>query len=183
MDADEITPGSIETLVDDQPDGLLEQLAAKRQEIAETKETFIPIPGYDQKPPLLLANYRLLEGPELAQIGEDIRASHRRMSRWDKQLQAAVLMFDRACVGIYVDKGDGQPVPLTWHGRPISGYTIDLAEALRFLDKLPENPTHSDVIFGLFAGNDLAVSQHSFQLNRWFGNTSIDVSEDFLGNL
>lgn len=162
-----------------QPDTLLEQLAAKRDEIAATKDTFIPIAGYDREPPLLLAHYRLLEGPELAQIASKIRTEFK--SRWDRSINAAIDTLIAACDGIYVDKGDGKPVPLQLNGQPITGFDDNLAEALKFADKLRENFNHRDVVLGLFT-NELAISEHNFRLNRWFGDTSSDVTEDFLGN-
>lgn len=178
---DEFTPGVAELVAHDdaQPDSLLETLAAKRKDIAESKETYIPVPGYDRSPPLLLVKYRLLEGPELTKIGEKVRMQYK--GRWERSLNAAIDTFIAACLGIYVDRGDGTPVPLTLNGQPISGFNEDLAVALKYQDTLPEGGRHSDVVLGLFAHNDIAITSHAMQLNRWFGNTTIDVSEDFLG--
>lgn len=180
MDDAVIEPGIAEREAHDpQPENLLEQLAAKRQEIADTKETFIPIPGYDKEPPLLLARYRLLEGPELAIIGDKIRREVK--GRWDRTLFAAIDTFIAACIGIFVDTGDGKPVPLQLHGQPIAGFNDDLAEALQFKGDLRENFNHRDVVLGLFAKNDVAITSHAMALNRWFGDTTVDVSQDMLG--
>jgi hypothetical protein len=164
---------------DPQPSNVLEQLAAKRGVIADTREAFIPLPGYDKEPPLLLAKYRLIDGPELAQIGSDIQTEFR--SRWDRSLYMAIATMVRACGGIYVDiAGDGNPVPLTLNGKPITGYNDDLAEALSFQDKLPPNHRDRDVLVGLFGGNEVMISSHAIILNRWFADTSLDISKEML---
>jgi len=164
---------------DPQPSTVLEQLAAKRGAIADTRETFIPLPGYDKEPPLLLAKYRLIDGPELAQLGSDVQAEFR--SRWDRQLYMAIATMIRACGGIYVDiAGDGSPVPLTLNGEAIAGYNDDLAQALNFADKLPPAHRDRDVLIGLFGGNEVMISAHSIILNRWFSDTSINVSKEML---
>lgn len=176
---DDLHPTVLDEQLEDQPDNLLEQLAAKREEVASKKETDIPIPGYDQAPPLLLARYRLLEGPELASIADKARGEIK--SRWDRNLFAAVDTFIKACIGIYVEDEGGKRRPLQLNKQPIMGFNDDLAEALQYKQTLPENFTHRDVVFGLFGGNEVAIAEHNFRLNRWFGNTSIDVSEGIFG--
>lgn len=169
---------------DDSPENLLDQLAQKRKTINETKETYIPVPGYDENPPLLLARYRLLDGAELSRIGDKIQRDVK--GRWDRQVYASIDTFIAACMGFFVDKGDGKPVPLVHQGEPITGYTQALAEALQYAGEVPDGPDHviaRAVAFGLFVNNDVAISEHAFRLNRWFSNTSIDVSQGFLGNL
>lgn len=187
MTAEEPTfPGvaSVAASGDETPENLVDQLAAKRKVISETKETFIPVPGYDQQPPLLLARYRLLDGPELSRLGDKI--SREVKGRWERQIYASIETFIAACVGFYIDKGDGKPVPMVHDGSPVTGYTVALAEALQYRDEIPDGPDHvvaRAVAFGLFVNNDVAISEHAFRLNRWFSNTSIDVSQDLLGNL
>jgi len=168
---------------DDAPTTLLDQLASKRKEIADIRETFVPIPGYDKEPPLLLAKYRLLEGPELDRIGSRVRRDVK--GRWDRQITAAIDTFIAACEGIYVDTGDGAgPRPLTLNGEPITGYTEELAQALKFASELPSPATARSVVLGLFTNNDVAISSHAMVLSRWFADTSIDVSQEMLeGNL
>ena len=167
----------------DQPENLLGQLAEKRRVISETRETHIPVPGYDKEPPLLLARHRLLDGPEIERIGGRITREHK--SRWERQINAAVEMIIISCTGMFVDvAGDGEIQPLTFHGEPITGFTRDLAEALQFDDKIEDADRARDVVFGLFANNDAAIAQHNYVLNRWFTDTSVDVTQEFFtGNL
>ena len=103
-----------------QPTTLLDQLKAKRSEIVDTKDTLIPIPGYDEDPPLLLVKYRLLEGTELEKIGQRMRKS-KNVGRWDRQINAMLDQMIAACEGLYVDvAGDGEVVPLTIGGEEVN---------------------------------------------------------------
>jgi hypothetical protein len=181
---EETAPTPIEEAVqsEPEPENLLEQLAAKRRDVADTRETNIPVPGYDTEPPLLLIRYKLLDGHTLMQMGEKIRRQNK--DRWTRALNAAIDTFIGACIGFYYDLGDGILQPLTYHGEHIRGFTMELAEALNYKQELPEPPTTRSIVLGLFANNDVAITQHAFMLNRWFQNTSIDVNTELLeGNL
>lgn len=167
----------------EQSSNLLSQLAEKRREIADTKDVFLPVPGYDKEAPILLIKYRLLTGPELERIGQKVRREVK--GRWDRQLEAAVETFIAACDGVYVDLEDGKdPQPLTINGREVTGFTRDLAEGLEFADRLQDPDRARDVLFGLFANNDVAISKHNFLLNMWMSDTSVDISKEmYEGNL
>lgn len=172
-----------EVLADiEQPETVWDAFAEKRRAVAETKETLVSVPGYDREAPFLMIKYRLLDGPELDKLGAAVRQEFR--NRWERTLYAAVDTFIAAVVGFYYDDGDGVPKPLTIAGEPVTGFTMDLAIAMKFHDTLKDPNSHRQVVFGLFANNDVAISQHNFQLNRWFGDTSLDVSRELLeGNL
>jgi hypothetical protein len=186
---EEYTPTVPEQILseEEQPQNLLDQLAARRKTIAETKEVTIPVPGYDREPPLLLIRYRLLEGPDMAKIANKV--SRETKNRWQRGIFAAADTFIEAIVGFYVDLGDGMPQPLTYHGEHITAFSMQLAEALQFSDELVTSNgqpvTARRIVFALFANNDIALSQHNFVLNSWFADTSLDVSEAMLtaGNL
>lgn len=175
---DDAPPLSEQMAQEDAPENLLEQLAAKRRVLADTKEVNIPVTGYDREPPLLLIRYRLLEGPELSLIADKIQRESR--SRWQRSISAAVDTFVKACVGFYVDLGDGLPQPLTLNGEHLTQFNRKLAVALKFDDELPDPETARAVVFGLFANNDSAIAQHNWLLNRWFSDTSINIGEEML---
>lgn len=172
-------------VADEPPQSPLEQLAAKRRELAETKETLVPVPGYDKQPPLLLIKYRLLDGQEIARMGEKIRRETR--NQWQRQINAAIDTFIAACVGFYYDDGSGLPQELTEDGTPqgdhIQGFNEQLAKALGFADELPNPPTARSVALCLFNNNDAAIAQHNYLLNAWFSDTSLDVQAELMGNL
>jgi hypothetical protein len=163
------------------PESPLEQLAAKHRELAETREVHIPVPGYDREPPLLFIKYRLLEGNELARMGDKIRRETR--NQWQRQVFAAIDTFITACQGFYYDSGDGLYKPLVYQDEHIAGFSEKLAEALGFRDELPDPPTARAVAFSLFNNNDAAIAQHNYLLNAWFSDTSLDVQAELMGNL
>lgn len=170
-------------LRNDSAPSLLDQLAERRRELSSTRETMIPVPGYDREDTMLLAKYRLLEGTELSRIGDKVRRDTK--NKWDRQINAALDIFVAACEGFYIDMGQGEPPqPVTFEGNPITGFTEELARALQYFDELPTPVTARHVAYGLFAKNDVAINTHSYMLNRWFSDTSLDVSREFMeGNL
>lgn len=185
MSDKEIIPTPLEEAVNGKPpESLLEQLAAKRQEISETKEVSIPVPGYDTEPPLLLIRYKLLDGSTLTKMALNLRRQNN-TDRWIRALHASIDTFIIACVGFYVDLGDGNPEPLTYQGEHLTGFNSKLAEALQFKDELHESAGPRDVVMALFGYNDVAITQHAYLLNRWFQNTALDVNQEMLleGNL
>ena len=167
---------------EEQPVSVLQALSEKRRAIADTKEAYIPVPGYDSAPPILLVKYRLLSGNELNVIGE--RVMRQVKGRWERQLQAAAQTLVAACDGIFYDMEDGSgPQPLTYSEQPITGFTEALASALGFADKVGDINRPTEVLFALFGNNEVMVSQHSIRLNRWMTDTSIEVSAETFPNL
>lgn len=161
------------------PATIAEQFAKKREVVANNRETNIPVPGYDSEPPILLARYRLLSGKELDLIGRAV-VKNTPKDRQLRQQLVTVDIFCNAVVGFFYELGDGRPHPMTLQGEPIMGYNRQLAEALQYADKLEDPDDHRQVCFGLFAGNDVMMEKHSFVLNRWMGDTSIDVAKEML---
>jgi hypothetical protein len=165
---------------EEQSGNVLEALSAKRKAIAEAKEVFIPVPGYEHKPPILQIKYRLLSGKELGMIGDSV--SRQFKSRDERGIQAAVQTFIAAVDGIFFDLEDGKGAqPLTFNGEPIRGFTAELAAALGFTENINNPDSPRDVVFGLFGNNEVMIGQHNFKLNRWMGDTSRDVNEDLFG--
>jgi hypothetical protein len=156
---------------------LLDQLANKRKEIEEAREVDLRIPGYDRQPPILYGRYRMMDSAEIGKIGVRVRTATK--NRMERQELAFVDTIIAACQGFYVDLGDGQLQPLTLNGNHISGYTLELAEALKFGDEI--NPTDArTIVYGLFA-NPNAINDHGFRLMSWFTNVNMEVGEDLFG--
>jgi len=151
---------------------LFDQLRKKRQEAEEGKVTFIPIPGYDANPPILLARYRVLDGKEIDVIGRKVNMETK--DRWERGILAAIDSMIACCNGMYYDELEGEgPQPMTVGGSPITGYTPDLARALDF----PANSAR-EVVIGVFVSNEMAIMQHNVRLGLWMGNTARKVDED-----
>jgi hypothetical protein len=161
----------------DTPQSLLDSLRQRREELTETRDVFIPLPGYDAEPPILLAKYRLLEGHEINAIAKKVTRETK--DSWTRQTLAAVDTFIAACTGMFVDLKDGQgPQPMTLNGNPILGYNQDLATALDF-----QSETARQTVYGVFADNDVAIMTHGARLSLWMGDTTRKIDEDFLGEV
>lgn len=150
---------------------LLDQLRQERRESMENMETLIPVPGYDNIP--LLIQYRMMDGHEMDKIGRKVIKQTR--DRWTRNLMAAIDTMISAATGVFIEVG-GEVQPLTLNRQPILGYTPELAEALGF-----KAATAREVVIGTFQNKDMHIANHSMRLQRWFGDSSAAVDEEFLG--
>src|SRR5580765_2030555 len=153
---------------------LLDRIRAKRLELAERRSTYITVPGYEDIG--LVVQYHLLDGKELDRIAEKVKRQMR--DRVDRGLNAAADTLIAACDGFFLDKGSSEYAPFDPgnRGAPLR-YEKELAEFLG----VEEVATARDVVFMIFADNDVALANHAMKLNRWFTNTSRDADEEFLG--
>lgn len=150
---------------------LLEQLRTERRESMEDLDTLIPVPGYEQVP--LLIQYRMMDGHEIDKIGR--RAVKTSRDRWTRNLTAAIDTMIAAATGVFIEV-EGEVKPLTLNRQPILGYTPELAEALDFTAN-----TAREVVIGTFQNKDMHIANHSMRLQRWFGDSSTVIDEEFLG--
>jgi hypothetical protein len=158
-------------LAEEPPADVLDSLRQQRAELTENTTTLISIPGYER--PVLLAQYRLMDGVELNKIARKVQKQSR--DQWQRQIFAATDVLIAGCTGFYVDKNDGEgPQPLTVNGDPVDGYSPPLAEGLGF-----NATTAREVLFGVFTNNELAIAAHSMRYQRWLGNTNAEVDLDF----
>lgn len=155
------------------PQSLFEQLRAKRQEVAETKETFISVQGYEEHG--ILAKYRLLEREEVGKIAKRVKKMTR--DRAEFTMLTLVYSIIEATEGFYVQPKSGDPEPLTdGEGGP------QVTSWRQFAEKLGmETGGDLEGLYFVFASNEFAIGQHGIQLNRWMGNTGLKVDEELLG--
>jgi hypothetical protein len=120
----------------------------------------VPIPGYGRI--ALYARYRRIPSAQIKQIRRN--ASREFKDKGSRTLYAAIDAGIAACIGIFYDHPEtGERTQLTYQGKPITGYTRELAEALRFADKVaPEHPERSIVLL-MFGGNEFAIAEHGNQ--------------------
>jgi hypothetical protein len=164
------TDGPINPVVDE--GSLFDNLAKKREEIAEQTETLIPVAGYED--PQLFIQYALIPGDDIDRIG---RRNQRVKDSYYRGLYNAIDVMIASCRGIYVESDNGSdPVQLTADGVPVDHFSESFAEKMR----IEKRDTARNVVFGLFNYNHIAIGQHSFRLQRWMGNTSLNVDEDLL---
>lgn len=164
----------------EQNGSLLDSLVQQRDELSANREVYIAIPGYERPEMTLQAKYRLLDGEEIAQIGRKVTRQYSRKQFYERNLAASLDVMIEACEGFYVEMPDGGKIQLLLNGVPISGYTNELAEALRFENEIDAQQPARSCVLGLFANNVIAIQSHSTLLGRWMGDTSSEVSMEFL---
>jgi hypothetical protein len=160
---------------------LLDALAEERDTLATEREVAIPVPGYGTKTGVsLYVKYRLLGGEELGRIGVRVQREFRKHQQYERVLYASIDTMIAACEGFYAEK-EGEKIDL-----PFLNFGQELADALKFGDAVDLNSPARSVVIALFGGNMVALQQHTLLLGRWMGDTSIDVTSEFLeagGNL
>lgn len=160
----------------DGPQSLAEQLRAKRTEIAETRDTLIPITGYDE--PVLMAKHRLMDRPEIEQIGK--RVVKETKDRGERNMRILCDQIINSAIGFYFQRAtDPEPLPL----EDETGETITRWDQLAaYLGWQPQQGgTARGALYYVFADNEFAIGQFGILLNRWMGNTSFQVDQEFLG--
>jgi len=153
---------------------IVDLFKAEQEELAATKSVFIPVKGYEKTG--LQVKYRM------PQSGKEIEAIANKVNRqfkdtYSRNLYSAMDVMINLCDGLYVQPEDvPEPVPLDSEdsGEPCM-FDVVLAEMLG-MDTASEDTTARAVVKKLFAGNELAIMTHAFDLNRWLGNTKADLN-------
>jgi hypothetical protein len=164
----------------DAPQSPFEALRARRNEIAESQETFILLTGWEEIG--LKGKYRLLDRTETEEIAKRIR-KEARGNRSEFMFRVLVDTLLLSCEGFYIDKGHGAPPePLLAEDSDehVINFTM-LAKNLGADADIVRSPRQS--IAYCFGDNDFAVGQHGLVLQRWLNNTGVDVDTEFLGEL
>jgi hypothetical protein len=174
MDDDtQVTPAEV-ALGEKSPESLIEALRARRQEVAETTETMMPISGYEEFG--LQVKHRLLERTEVTAIGRKIIKEFKKIE--DRNVHLLYDQIIASTEGFYIQvDGDPEPVPL-WDQE---GQTVLRWDQLAETMGATNLSTARDALIFVFGGNEFAIGQHGILLNRWFTNTGINVDEEFLG--
>jgi hypothetical protein len=161
------------------PKSLMEQLRAKRAEIAEQKETFMAVPGYGQELPLLV-RYRHLERHDVEQIGKKVRGENLRNVN-ERQMRVLVDTLIAATDGFFVQEPDKEePTQLTISDddpTPLATWT-ELAAWMGADDHHTQSARVA--LSFVFGNNEFAIGQTGLNLSRWLSNTDINVDQEFL---
>jgi hypothetical protein len=161
------------------PQSLADQLRAKRAEIADTRETFVPIVGYNG--PVLATKHKLMDRHEIEVIGR--RVARETKDRGERNMRILVDQIIDSTLGFYYQRAeDPDPVQLQDDsGAPILGWD-HLAIYLGWEGPTPGNPAVvRTALYFVFGDNEFAIGQYGILLNRWMGNTAFDVDQEFLG--
>jgi hypothetical protein len=117
------------------PQSLMEQLRAKRQEVSDTVETFIPIQIFSgeyegEEIPQVFVKYRVIERAEIEAIGKKVRKETR--NQGEQMMRVMVDTLIGACEGFYVQPAEtDDKEELVWpqDNRPVSDW-VDMAQFL-----------------------------------------------------
>lgn len=178
METDDIQTGAVDAALEPDankgPQTLMEQLRARRQEVAESRDTLIALPGYEEVG--LQVKYRLMERKEVEAIGKKLRKAGVK-DRGQFEMLALTDVMIGATEGFYVNV-NGKPEELSAEDGPWVERWEQLAEYLGYNG---EEKTARACLYWVFAGNEFAIGNHGITLNRWFGNTGSEVDAEFLG--
>jgi hypothetical protein len=156
------------------PQSLAESLRAKRQEIAETRDTMIPIVGYTD--PVLLAKHRLMDRPEIEIIGKKV--SRETKDRSERNMRLLTDQIINSTVGFFYQRSfDPEPQVL----EDEDGTAIEQWDQLATYLGWNPGGTARGALYFVFGDNEFAIGQFGILLNRWMGNTAFEVDAEFLG--
>lgn len=170
-DDTQITPVTLGE--DAPPQSPMEALRAKREEIAGRTTVLIPLPEYEEMG--LHVKYRLVGRDEIEPMAKRVR--QRTKDKTEQLYQVLVGTMLIACEGFYMkpaDLPDDKAEVLTTEvsDEPVETYQHLATE----LGGEFTSPVHA-VAF-VFGDNEFAVGSHAMLLNRWLGNTGINVDAE-----
>lgn len=157
-----------------QDTSIVDMLKQEYQEVANTKDVYIPIPGY--KKTGLAAKYHLPEhGKVVSQIADKVMRDER--DQYTRNLLIGMDLMINLCDGLYVnpsyDKVDGYVML----DPDESGYAVDFGDPrLAEIVQAGADVGTRGVLRKLFGGNDTAIIAHAEKLNRWLADTKADLS-------
>jgi hypothetical protein len=155
------------------PQSPMEALRAKRDERAAKRDVLIPVIGYEEME--LKVKYRLLDRHETDEIVKRVRRQTK--DRGDFMYRVLVDTIILACEGFFLGtEPDIEPLV----GENGTGFIESYASFAKEL-KGEEIPTHRQAVLYVFGDNEFTVGQHGLLLNRWLGDTNLDIDEELLG--
>jgi hypothetical protein len=159
---------------------LADQLRARRSEIADSKEVFLPIIGYEEYG--VVAKHRLMERVEIELIGKKVLAEVR--ERGERNMRILLDTIINSTMGFYLKPNEETDPQEIQDDRHDDRTVLNWGEFARYLGWEPNGEGDArSALYWVFAGNDFAVGQYGVMLNRWMGNTGIKVDEEFLGEV
>lgn len=163
--SEEVAPFSEASIVD--------ILQAEARELADTKEVYIPVKGYERTG-LQVCYHLPNRGKELDEIATRVRREAK--DAYTRNVIIAIDTMIHLCSGIYVQPGNvNEPVMLDPEDSGVPCiFDQRLAEIIGM-----DNPAGAgarQVVRKLFGNNELAIISHAERLNRWLSNTKADLS-------
>ena len=151
---------------------IVDMFKQEQLELASAKSVFIPVKGYEKTG--LQIRYKMPEsGKELEVIGTKVGRQYK--DTYSRNLYTAMDTMIHLCDGFFVQPEDvPEPVPLDPDnfGEPCL-FDNTLATMLGLTG---DGITSRQVVKKLFAGNEIAIVTHAFDLQRWLQNTKADLN-------
>lgn len=163
--------------LDKGPQTPLEALRAKRDESAAKRDVLIPVgSAYDEIG--LKVKYRLLERNETDEIAKRVRKQTK--ERGEFMFRVLVDTIIASCEGFFlvadgVKDEDAEPLMNEAKTEVIETYTQLAGE----LAGEPFTNARQAVLY-VFGDNEFAAGAHGLLLNRWLGDTNIDIDSELL---
>jgi hypothetical protein len=155
----------------DGPQSPLEALRAKRDQIEAHREVLIPIIGYEEMG--LKVKYRLVDRGETNAIAKRNKTLQKDQGEFMFMVLVDTIIL--ACEGFYLAP-DGVPdekAELLMN----EAKTDPILTYAQMAQELKGEPLGSQrqAVAYVFGDNEFAVGQHALLLNRWLGNTNLDI--------
>jgi len=151
---------------------IMDLLQADMQELAESKDVYIPVKGYGRTG--VQIRYGLPDkGRELSDIARKVEREVK--DRYTRNITIAIDTMIHLCLGIYVQpEGVAEPVMLDPDetGEPVRFDN----EFAKILGIETEVKSARQVVRRLFNNNDMAIISHAEKLQRWLQDTKADIT-------
>jgi hypothetical protein len=169
-------PPAVVALHQETPQSPMEALRVKRDEIEANRDVRIPLVGFEEMG--LQVQYRLIDRQDTEIIMK--RAKAQAKGKGQSELMFLVILdtIIAACDGFYIQTdpdGGPEPLPNEETGEPVMTY-MELARGLGF-----KQEGHRNALLYVFGNNDFSVGQHGLLLQRWLGDTNLDIDQALLG--
>src|SRR5262245_9745440 len=158
---------------------LADQLRERRSEIADTKEVFLSLTGYEQFG--VQVKHRLMDRAEVESIGRKILGETR--DRGERNMRILLDVIINSTEGFYIQEDGKEPELLMDPQSSGNVYGWDgFATYLGWNTNGDEQHARA-ALYWVFGSNEFSIGQYGILLNRWMGNTSLKVDEEFLGEV
>jgi hypothetical protein len=151
---------------------IVDLLQEDMRELAETKEAYIPVKGYERVG--LQVCYHLPDrGKELDEIARKVQREVK--DNYNRNITIAIDTMIHLCSGLYVQPAgvtERVMLDLDHTGEPVM-FDERLAEMMGIAGEVS---TARQVVRKLFGNNDMMIISHAEKLNRWLQNTKADLS-------
>jgi hypothetical protein len=142
------------------PESLFDALRAKRQEIADSREVYLTIPGYEDTN--LKVKHTLLERRDIEDIGR--RVLRETKNRGERNMRILMDQIIRSTEGFFIAGEDGSYDPLP----SMNGDDSAVIGWDQFAEGLGEHfDTARQAVFYAFGNNEFAIADYGVKLNRW----------------